>query len=95
MDETKLNKDLSRANEARRIIENPLVMEALSLIRSNLHSKWEASSYEESTGREEAYRMLKVANEFERYFHQALESGKIAEKELSLMEKVKQKFKVV
>lgn len=93
MNEQQLRKDSSRAIEARRIMEQPLVTEALNLIRDNLHAIWETSKHEEHDAREDAWRMLKILNEFERYFVKVMEDGKIADKELSLLEKAKEKVK--
>lgn len=93
MDEGKLRKDSIRAIEAKQIIESPLVVEALNLIRENLHKNWEVSKYEEERQREEAWKMLKVVNEFERFFLKVMEDGQIANKELTLMEHMKSKVK--
>ena len=93
MDELKLRKQSERAAHAKRVMENPMVVDALSLIRSNLHAIWETSSYEKKEEREDAYRMLKVVNEFERFFLKVMEDGKIAEAELSLLDKAKEKIK--
>ena len=93
MDELKLRKQSERAGHAKRVMEDEIVVEALNLIRSNLHAVWEASKFENVPEREEAWKTLKVLNEFERYFLKVMEDGKIAEKESSLMEKAKEKLK--
>ena len=92
-DELKLRKHTERADHAKRVMEDEIVVEALTLIRSNLHAIWESSRVEDKEPREEAYRMMKVLNEFERYFLKVMEDGKIAEKELSLLDKAKEKLK--
>lgn len=93
MDELKLRKQTERADHAKRVMEDEIVVEALNVIRSNLHAIWESSKHEEEKQREEAWKMLKVVNEFERYFLKVMEDGKIAQAELSLLDKAKQKVK--
>lgn len=93
MNELKLIKDTERASRAKAIVEDAIVVEAMTTIRTNLHSIWESTKHEEKEQREEAWKMLKAMNEFERFFLRVMESGKIAEVELSNMEKLKQKVK--
>jgi hypothetical protein len=85
--------DVRRAREAKSIIENPLVIEAIELIRANVTSKWEASKSSDKEGREQAWMMLKAVNEFQRFFEHALQTGKVAEHELSLLEKAQLKVR--
>lgn len=93
MDEIQLRKFTERASRAKQLMEDEMVVEALTTIRSNLHSIWESSKHEEERQREEAWKMLKIMNEFERFFLKVMEDGKIAQKELSTLEKMKEKVK--
>jgi ABC-type protease/lipase transport system fused ATPase/permease subunit len=88
-----LELDVRRALEAKGIIENPMVIEAIGLIRANVTAKWEASKSSDKEGREQAWMMLKAVNEFQRFFEHALQTGKVAEHELSLLEKAQEKVR--
>lgn len=90
-----LEKDVARAKEAEAIIENALVKEALDLIRSNLLAEIENSKVTDKDGRENAYRMLKVVSEFRRYFFTIMQTGKVAEHELTRLEKLNQKVRSI
>lgn len=88
---TDLHKELHRGEQAKRIIEDPMVREALDLIRDNLIGAWKKSKVADKEVREEAYRMLHALEEFERYFLTVMQTGKLAEHQLSTIEKAKQK----
>lgn len=87
-----LNEELSKASQASDLLNNELVQEFLTKIRKNLHDKIEFSKADDKEGREEAWRLLKVLNEFERHFISIIETGKMAEKQLSMQEKVRNLF---
>ena len=85
---TDLNEELSRGQQAQDLLDNELVKEFLVKIRENLHKDIEFSKAADKEGREEAWRMLKVVNEFERHFLTIIETGKMAKKQLSAKEKI-------
>lgn len=89
-----LHEEMSRASQAQDVLNNELVQEFLTKIRKNLHDKIEFSQATDKEGREEAWRMLKVVGEFERHFVTIVETGKLAEKQLSMTEKVRSLFGV-
>ena len=84
----------STKGQQAKIIDDPAIQEALNLLRDNLHAQWETSPLEDREGREEAKRMLHAVNEFERHFRSLIETGKLAEKELSLLDRVKKVVKL-
>lgn len=89
---TDLNKEISRASQAQDVLNHELVQEFMTKIRKNLHDKIEFSQAIDKEGREEAWRMLKVVGEFERHFISIIDTGKMAEKQLSMTEKVRNLF---
>lgn len=89
---TDLNEELNRASQAQDVLDNPLVQEFLTKARENIRREFEFSKANDREGREEAWRMLKVLNEFERHFISIIETGKMAEKQLSMQEKVRNLF---
>lgn len=76
--ETDLRQQISRANEAERLLDQPLVKEAFRVIRQNLHEKWESTKVEHNTEREILYMQIKCLSEVEKYFNQVVRTGRIA-----------------
>lgn len=89
----KLRVDMNRADRAKRILEDEMVRDALSSMRSSITEKWESSKESDTEGRERAFRMLHALNEFERYFTTIIQTGKYATAELSRIQKLKQKVR--
>lgn len=85
--ELKLRADEARARHAKSILEDEMVVQALTLIRKNVTEAWERSKSDDKEGREDAWRQLKALNEFERHFVSILKTGHLAEQELSLIDK--------
>lgn len=90
-DTDKLRNEMSRGIRAQQVLENDLVKEALSTIRESILSSWELSKANDKEGREEAWKMLKVVNEFERHLRTVMDTGKMATFELSRLEKFQDK----
>lgn len=80
-DDPKLLRELSRGEQARRLMDSPLLREAIDTIRASLHGKFEASGVADREAREEIFRLLKVTGEFERHLSSVMETGKLAEKQ--------------
>ena len=51
----------------------------LTQIKENLHVKWETSKAEDTSGREQAWMMLKAVNELERSYLREIDTGKLAQ----------------
>lgn len=86
--------DHIRAEEARQIIENPLVVEALSRMDRDIFEAWAGPGLS-AEDREELYRMHATLHRFIRYFDACLQNGAAArqilgiEESQSLFERVK------
>ncbi len=69
---------VARGNQARAVMDNPIVAEALTSMQRRAHEAWEASSYEDTPGREEAYRMLRAIKTFRSEFEMMIRDGAVA-----------------
>lgn len=82
----------ARGSQAQDLLNHELIQEFLTKIRENLKKEFEQSKAQDKEGREEVWRLLKVVNEFERHFLTIIETGKLAEKQLSLGERISNVF---
>ncbi|OZI20511.1 hypothetical protein CAL26_23745 [Bordetella genomosp. 9] len=73
-------KDLDRSIQAERIMQDPLVLEALSLMDQHIHDLWagEGQTPLGPAEREELYRMLQAKNRFIAAFEAYLQNGAAA-----------------
>lgn len=90
-----LYEEVSRGQEAKDILEKPLIQEFLTTIRDNLRNEFENSKALDKEGREEVWRMLKVVNEFERHFISIITTGEMAKQQLNLLERTKEKIRSI
>lgn len=86
----KLERDVSRGVRAEAILEDPLVVEAMVMIRGALLSQFEQTKFGDTKERDEIWRKLQVCGWFEDHFKRVMQTGRMAEK--SLLEKVKSRF---
>jgi len=94
MSETgKLELERVRGVRAQRLMEDDLLKEALSVIRGNIRDSWETSKANDKDGREDAWKMMKVVNEFERHLRSVMGTGKMAEAELTRLQGLVNKIK--
>lgn len=77
-----LDTQVRRGEQAARILSEPLVVEAFELIRANLVDKFFDTKESDSELRERVFRMNLACREFERYFREIIESGKMASFEI-------------
>ena len=86
-----LDQDTRRADEAQRIIEAPIYKEARDVIEGRLIG--ELATIEITRERAEYLRMLLVmGRKYHGYLEQVLLTGKMAEQQKSLMERVREKL---
>jgi hypothetical protein len=74
---------LNRAEAADRIMQDPLVLEALSLIDEQIHELW-ASGPLTAADREELHRILQAKNRFIQIFEGYLQNGAAARQMLGI-----------
>jgi len=73
---------IRRAEQADRIINDPLVIEAFEIIETEFTRLIIESSETDEEGRERAYRMLWSARRFKSFFESVVASGKIRQHQL-------------
>ncbi len=67
-----------RAEEASRLLENPLVKEAFEMIEREIIDNWETCPVRDVEGREYLWRFLKATRKFKNVFIGVLQSGQLA-----------------
>jgi hypothetical protein len=75
-----------RGEEARRLLEEPLVVEAFATVEAGLRRQWEASSEGETEARERSWLMLKLLRRVRALLTEAMETGRLAETQLAAIE---------
>ncbi len=71
-----------RGEEARRVLEHPLLTEAFSSIEANLRRQWEASAGAEADLRERLWLMLRLLRRLQGLLTEVVETGRLAEAQL-------------
>lgn len=72
-----------RAEQAKQILRNPLVREALDGIKNGLIEQWRSSPVKDSELREYLWSIYLGAGKFEELLQSHIETGKMAEVQLS------------
>ena len=76
----KAAEDVERGNEALKIVDNPLFIEALTVIKGDLYSKF--MDTEDSKERDEIWRQSKAVDKFEKKLVDYMNTGKLASSHL-------------
>lgn len=79
----------NRAEAAKRIITDPLVVEALKTIEDGITEAWKAMPERDAEGREYLHRLLQVKRRFESIFEIVLSEGVLAAAQLRAEEERK------
>ena len=69
---------LNRAEHAKRLLEDPLLSEALDIIEKEVILQWEACPARDTEGREELWKYYKTAKKFKGILHGLIDSGKLS-----------------
>ena len=69
---------IRRAGNAQQLMEDPLLIETLSMIEREIIEQWEACPARDVEGREFLWKYYKTAKKFRAILLGAIESGKIA-----------------
>jgi hypothetical protein len=87
-----LDNEISRAQQASDVIDNPLYQEAFTLMRERLMQQWADSPARDTEGREKLWQMTKLLDGVEGHLKQIMETGKIARVQIeqeSLLQRLK------
>jgi len=77
-----LQKQVSRGQRAKELLEDPLLQDSLKAIRNKLLHEWENTPLRDVEGREKLFLMLKAHTELEAMLISEIETGKLASQQL-------------
>jgi hypothetical protein len=78
-----LQKQISRGQQAKDLLENPLLQDSLKAIRNKLDNEWKNSPLRDVEGREKIFFLVKAIDELEAMLISELETGKLASEQLN------------
>ena len=78
-----------RGAQARRLLEEPLLVEAFAAVEDSLRRQWEASDDGEAGLRERLWLMLKLLRRVRALLIEVMETGHLAEAQLAAVEAVR------
>lgn len=73
-----IDQEISRGFEAQRVMDEPLVKEALSLIEADILAGMKRSALGDTATHHELVLMLQIHERFKKHFQSAMETGKLA-----------------
>ena len=76
-------KEIQRGQQAKRILEDPIFVEALQKVSQELDQEWINSPIRDTEGRERIYMMKKMLNVLLVQIKSVLETGKLASKQIN------------
>lgn len=82
IDQSKLRKQQERGNQARELLENPILDEAFAKIEKYLRDSWEISKGGETERREDIWRSLKLLEGIKQEIKLIAANGKEAQRKL-------------
>ncbi len=77
-----LNKQISRGQKAKELLEEPLLQDSLKAIRNKLDTEWKNSPLRDVEGREKIFFLVKAIDELEAMLISEMETGKLASEQL-------------
>lgn len=87
--EQKLLQEMQRGQQAKGLLEHPLLLEAFSTIRETYLMQWESSPARDTEGREKIWTYLRQLEALRAHLTTVLQTGQMAEQQRSLMERMK------
>jgi len=76
-------KEIQRGQQAKRILEDPIFVEALQKVSQELDQEWINSPIRDTEGREKIYMMKKMLNVLHVQLQSVMETGKLASKQIN------------
>lgn len=86
----KTERDIFRGERAARLLEDELLQEAFATIEQEYTNQWLASPARDHEGREKLYLMVKTLHRFRSELAAVVETGKLAQHNLTLAQKARQ-----
>ena len=78
--------DLNRATQARLLMENQMLQDALKAIESEVVEQWTACPARDTEGKEALWQLMKTAQKFRAILIGHIETGKLATAQLAKFE---------
>lgn len=75
-----------RGEQARRLLEEPLLVEAFAAVEGALRQQWETTEDAEEAVRERAWLMLKLLRRVRAGLAEVMETGRLSERQLAALE---------
>ena len=75
-------KEIQRGQQAKRILEDPIYVEAIQKVSQELDQEWINSPIRDTEGREKIYMMKKMLNVLHVQLKSVMETGKLATKQV-------------
>ena len=76
-------KEIQRGQQAKRILEDPIFVEALQKVSQELDQEWINSPIRDTEGREKIYMMKKMLGVLHVQLQSVMETGKLATKQIN------------
>ena len=76
-------KEIQRGQQAKRILEDPIYVEALQKVSQELDQEWINSPIRDTEGREKIYMMKKMLGVLHVQLQSVMETGKLASKQVN------------
>ena len=77
------DKEIQRGELAKRILEDPIFVEAVQKVSSELRQEWLSSPIRDTEGREKIYMMENMLNVLLVQIKSVMETGKLASKQIN------------
>ncbi len=84
------HQDLSRAAQARELLEHPLLVEALEAFEKEVIAEWKKSPARDQEGRERLFLMLKASDKFRSCLESMVTTGKLIGVRSSAIDRIKE-----
>jgi hypothetical protein len=81
-----LERDSARGEQARRLLSDPLLIEAFEAVEGNLRAAWIATGEGQDRERERLWLMVKLLGRLKAHLTGVLETGKLADRQLAALE---------
>ena len=85
----KAHNDINRADRARQLMEDPMLVEAMTAIKGDLYKKFCATEFKDKAERDELWRKVQTATKFEGYLKSVMTDGIIGQQTLGMLERAK------
>lgn len=77
-----LEQRIYNGDQARLVLENEAFAAAFADMKTEITAQWETSPARDTEGREELFKLLKLANKLELILRSSMDDGKLAKHEL-------------